>query len=54
MLDFGKLTVLFVGLKLTGKIAWPWWKVIMPTLIEAGARGLFAVWKTRRTERSEP
>lgn len=24
---FGMLTVLFVGLKLTGHIDWPWWQV---------------------------
>lgn len=30
---FGLLQVLFVGLKLTGHIAWPWWQVLLPTLI---------------------
>jgi len=24
------LTILFIGLKLTKKINWPWWKVLMP------------------------
>ena len=27
------LTILFVGLKLTGYIDWSWWFVVMPTLI---------------------
>ena len=26
------LTILFVGLKLTGFIDWSWWFVVMPTL----------------------
>lgn len=29
----GLLTVLFVGLKLTGYIAWSWWWVLAPTWI---------------------
>lgn len=29
----GLLTVLFVGLKLTGHIAWSWWWVISPIWI---------------------
>lgn len=27
------LTVLFIGLKLTGYIAWPWWWVLSPLWI---------------------
>lgn len=27
------LTILFVGLKLTGFIDWSWWFVVMPTLL---------------------
>ncbi len=27
------LTILFVGLKLTGVIDWSWWFVVMPTLV---------------------
>lgn len=27
---FGLLTVLFIGLKLTGFIAWSWWWVLAP------------------------
>jgi energy-coupling factor transporter transmembrane protein EcfT len=27
---FGLLTILFVGLKLTGHIAWSWWWVLAP------------------------
>lgn len=30
------LTVLFVGLKLTNCIDWPWWLVISPLWITAG------------------
>lgn len=30
------LTVLFVGLKLTNCIDWPWWLVISPLWIAAG------------------
>ena len=29
------LTVLFVGLKLTGFISWSWWLVFLPTLVPA-------------------
>jgi hypothetical protein len=29
----GLLTILFVGLKLTGYIAWSWWWVLSPVLI---------------------
>lgn len=35
----GLLTVLFVGLKLTGNIDWSWWWVLSPIWISA----LFAV-----------
>ena len=31
------LTVLFVGLKLTGHIAWSWWWVLSPITISFGA-----------------
>ena len=27
------LTILFVGLKMTGFIDWSWWFVVMPTLV---------------------
>jgi hypothetical protein len=30
------LTVLFIGLKLTGYIAWSWWWVLSPLWISAG------------------
>lgn len=30
---FSMLTVLFIGLKLTGYIAWSWWWVLAPTWI---------------------
>ena len=30
---FGMLQVLFIGLKLTNFIAWPWWQVMLPTII---------------------
>jgi hypothetical protein len=30
---FGWLTLLFVGLKLTGYISWSWWWVLAPTLV---------------------
>ncbi len=29
----GLLTILFVGLKLTGYIGWSWWLVFAPTLV---------------------
>jgi len=31
----GLLTVLFIGLKLTGHIAWSWWWVLSPVWISA-------------------
>lgn len=33
---WGLLQVLFIGLKLTGYINWPWWQVLLPTLIGLG------------------
>lgn len=27
---FGMLAILFIGLKLTGFIGWPWWVVLSP------------------------
>jgi hypothetical protein len=30
---FGMLQILFIGLKLTNSIAWPWWQVMLPTII---------------------
>lgn len=32
----GLLTVLFIGLKLTGYISWSWWWVLSPILISVG------------------
>ena len=32
----GLLQVLFIGLKLTNFIAWPWWQVLLPTIIYVG------------------
>jgi len=29
----GLLQILFIGLKLTNFIAWPWWQVLIPTII---------------------
>jgi hypothetical protein len=29
----GMLQILFIGLKLTNFIAWPWWQVLLPTII---------------------
>lgn len=30
---FSLLTVLFIGLKLTGYIDWSWWLVLLPTIL---------------------
>ena len=30
------LTIVFIVLKLIGKIDWSWWLVLLPTLIELG------------------
>lgn len=36
-IDFvGLLTILFIGLKLTGYISWSWWWVLSPIWISAG------------------
>lgn len=32
----GLLQVLFIGLKLTNFIAWPWWQVLLPMIIYVG------------------
>lgn len=31
----GALQVLFIGLKLTGYIDWPWYAVLMPIIVQA-------------------
>jgi hypothetical protein len=38
----GLLTVLFIGLKLTGYISWSWWWVLSPLWISA-LLGLFII-----------
>lgn len=43
----GLLTILFVGLKLTGYIDWPWYWVLSPiwiSLLVAVLLGLLLVW----------
>lgn len=37
----GWLTVLFVGLKLTGVIAWSWWLVLLPALLPLALAAAF-------------
>ena len=39
----GLLTILFVGLKLTGHINWSWWWVFSPILIAAGLSIAFLI-----------
>jgi len=39
----GLLTILFVGLKLTGYIAWSWWWVLSPLWIGAAVAIVFLV-----------
>jgi hypothetical protein len=36
----GLLQILFIGLKLTGHISWPWWQVLLPTIIGLGIVGI--------------
>ena len=31
-------TLLFVGLQLTGYIDWPWWRLVLPVIIESSFR----------------
>ena len=31
----GALQVLFIALKLTGYVDWPWWQVLLPLIINA-------------------
>lgn len=33
---WGLLQIAFIVLKLLGYIAWPWWQVLLPTLIGIG------------------
>ena len=41
----GLLTILFIGLKLTGCIGWSWWIVLSPVLIIAAIIiAVLAVW----------
>lgn len=37
------LTVLFIGLKLLGKITWSWWWVVSPLWISAGVAILILI-----------
>jgi hypothetical protein len=40
----GLLQILFIGLKITGYIAWPWWQVMLPLTISAGLTvGIFLI-----------
>jgi hypothetical protein len=40
----GLLQILFIGLKITGYIAWPWWQVMLPLIISAGLTvGIFLI-----------
>jgi ABC-type antimicrobial peptide transport system permease subunit len=39
----GLLTILFIGLKLTGHIDWSWWWVLAPTWIPLGLVLAFVV-----------
>ena len=40
----GMLTILFIGLKLTGHIDWSWWWVVSPIWITVGAvAGIFFI-----------
>ena len=43
---FGALTILFIGLKLTGHIDWEWWWVLSPLWISAaiGLITMFILW----------
>ena len=50
---FVLLTALFIGLKLTGFIAWSWWWVLSPlwlpfALLIIGAGGIFIGWIAAR------
>jgi hypothetical protein len=36
----GLLQVLFIGLKLTNYITWPWWQVLLPTIIGLSLVGI--------------
>lgn len=50
---FGLLTVLFVGLKLTGYIDWSWWWVISPIWIPTVTVVLVAIGLTIWSIRDE-
>lgn len=39
----GMLTILFIGLKLCGKIDWSWWWVLSPSLISLAFVAIVAV-----------
>jgi multidrug efflux pump subunit AcrB len=39
----GMLQILFIGLKLTHYISWPWWQVFLPTLIPLGIVGVILI-----------
>ena len=40
---FGLLTILFIGLKLTGYIDWSWWWVLSPIWISVSVAVVFLV-----------
>jgi hypothetical protein len=39
----GLLTILFIGLKLTGYITWSWWWVLAPVWVSAAIVGLIVL-----------
>lgn len=37
-INLDEITVLFIGLKLSGHIDWPWWKILAPSFISIAFR----------------
>lgn len=45
---FGLLTILFIGLKLTGYIDWNWWIVLSPVILPVSIGIIIVTWMLYR------
>lgn len=49
----GALTLLFIGLRLTGFIDWPWWQVMAPAMVGVAILATWVVLVARRMTEKE-
>lgn len=47
-IDLDEITILFVGLKLSGHVSWSWGIVLVPSLVGIAFK-LFMAWRNRKS-----